>query len=268
MLPPFRLARPDTLDEALEAIGDDSVPYCGGTELLLAMRAGLTRPDVLVDVKRLTELTGIRVDDGHLVIGAAERHMDVAAHPLVARRAPMLAAVEHAVGNARVRAQGSIGGNLCFAEPKSDVGTALIAFGASVRLASPAGRREVAVADLLAGPYWADKEPDELLLDIRVPLPGGSTVATYLKYQTMERPTVGVALVHDPDAGWVRLAVGAVGEVPTAWTFGAPAEIDPDAVAREIDPTPDLTGSERYKRHITGVYVRRALADLATKGAR
>ena len=267
MLPPFRLARPETLDEALDAIGDDAVPYCGGTELLLAMRAGLHRPDALVDVKRLTALTGIRVEDDHLVVGAAERHMDVAAHPDVLRRLPMLAAVERAVGNARVRAQGSIGGNLCFAEPKSDVGTALIAFGATVRLASPAGGREIAVADLIAGPYWADKEPDELMVDVRVPLPPPSLVATYLKYQTMERPTVGVALTHDPEAGAARLVIGAVGEVPMAWTFPGPADIDPDAIAREIDPTPDLTGSERYKRHITGVYVRRAVDALATRGS-
>lgn len=266
MLPPFRLARPETLDEALDAIGDDAVPYCGGTELLLAMRAGLHRPDALVDVKRLTELAGIRVEEGHLVIGATERHMDVAAHPLVRRHVPMLAAVERAVGNARVRAQGSVGGNLCFAEPKSDVGTALIALGATARLASPTGRREVAVQDLIAGPYWADKEPDELLLDVRVPVPPPTLVATYLKYQTMERPTVGVALTHDPDAGTARLVVGAVGEVPMAWDLTGPDDIDPDVIAREIDPTPDLTGSERYKRHITGVYVRRAVEALATRG--
>ena len=121
MLPPFRLARPETLDEALDALGEDQVAYCGGTELLLAMGAGLTRPDVLVDVKRLPELAGIRLDGDHLVIGATERHADVATHPLVRRHAPMLSAVERAVGNARVRSQGSVGGNLCFAEPKSDV---------------------------------------------------------------------------------------------------------------------------------------------------
>jgi carbon-monoxide dehydrogenase medium subunit len=221
---------------------------------------------VLVDVKRLPELSGIRVEAGHVVIGAAERHMDVAAHPDVRRHLPMLAAVERSVGNARVRAQGSVGGNLCFAEPKSDVGTALIAYGATVRLASPTGRREIAVADLVAGPYWADKETDELLLDVRVPVPNASTTATYLKYQTMERPTVGVALAHDPEAGTARLVVGAVGEVPIVWDVTGPGDIDPEAIAAEIDPTPDLTGSERYKRHITGVYVRRAVEALTTRG--
>jgi carbon-monoxide dehydrogenase medium subunit len=266
MLPPFRLARPETLDEALEAISEDSVPYCGGTELLLAMRAGLHRPDVLVDVKRLPELTGIRREGDQLVLGAAERHMDVAADPLVQEHLPMLASVEHAVGNARVRAQGSVGGNLCFAEPKSDVGTALIALQAVVTLASSRGRREVSVEEFIAGPYYADKEPDELLLDVRVPVGGPQVRATYVKFQTMERPTIGVALAHAPEAGECRLVVGAVGEMPTAWTFGSPEEVDADEIAAEIDPTPDLTGSERYKRHITGVYVRRALGALARVG--
>jgi aerobic carbon-monoxide dehydrogenase medium subunit len=266
MLPPFRLARPETLDEALEAIGEDQVPYCGGTELLLAMRAGLHRPDALVDVKRLPELAGIRQDGDHLVIGATERHMDVAADPLVRRHLPMFCDVEHAVGNARVRAQGSVGGNLCFAEPKSDVATALIALRAAVTLVSPRGRREVPVEQFIAGPYYADKEPDELLVNVRVPVGGPRVNATYVKFQIMERPTLGVALAHAPEAGDCRLVVGAVGEMPTLWTFGAPEEIDADAVAAEVDPTPDLTGSERYKRHITGVYVRRALDALTRVG--
>lgn len=266
MLPPFRLIRPDTLDQAHEAIGDDAVPYCGGTELLLAMRAGLHRPDVLVDVKRLPELSGIRRDGDHVVIGATERHVDVAADPLVRRHLPMLSRVEHAVGNARVRAQGSIGGNLCFAEPKSDVATALMALQAVLTVVSPRGRREVSVEDFIAGPYYADREADELLVDIRIPVGEPQVRAAYVKFQIMERPTVGVAVAHSPEGGECRLVVGAVGEVPTVWTFGAPEDIDPDAVAAEVDPTPDLTGSERYKRHITGVYVRRAIHALAELG--
>jgi carbon-monoxide dehydrogenase medium subunit len=267
MLPPFRLARPESLDQALEAIGEDAVPYCGGTELLLAMRAGLHQPDALVDVKRLPELAGIRQDGDHLVIGATERHMDIAADPLVRRHLPMLRRVEHAVGNARVRAQGSMGGNLCFAEPKSDVATALMALQAVLTLVSPRGRREVAVEDFIAGPYYADREPDELLVDIRVPVGGPEVRATYVKFQVMERPTLGVAVTHVPDTGDCRVVVGAVGEVPAVWTFPSPDEVDVPTIVREVDPTPDLTGSERYKRHITDVYVRRALDALATVGS-
>lgn len=263
MLPSFRLARPRDLAEALDAIGDEKVPYCGGTELLLAMRAGLHRPETLVDLKKVAELSGVRREGDSVVIGAVERHMDLAVNPLLREHLPMLAKVEGGVGNARVRAQGSIGGNLCFAEPKSDVATALVAYGAEVTLAGPGGRRRtVAVEDFVAGPYWADKEPDELLVDIRVPIPAALTRAVYLKYQISERPTVGVALSYDPQ-GTCRLVIGAVGEVQMLWTFGDPAEIDPDAVAEQLDPTPDLTGSDRYKRHVAATYVRRAVHAMA-----
>jgi carbon-monoxide dehydrogenase medium subunit len=261
-LPPFGLVRPTSLNEALQALGEEQVAYCGGTELLLAMRAGLHRPSTLVDLKQLPELSGILVEGDHLVVGATACHMDIAADPLVRRHAPLLADVERAVGNARVRAQGSIGGNLCFAEPKSDVATALIALQASVVLASTQGQRQLAVEDFIVGPYYADKEPDELLVNVRIPLPGPDFRAVYLKYQTMERPTLGVALAHDPGRRECRLAVGAVGEQPMSWTFREPVEVDAARIAEEIDPTPDLTGSERYKRHITEVYVRRALEAL------
>jgi carbon-monoxide dehydrogenase medium subunit len=263
MLPAFRLARPRTLDEALDVIGEEKVPYCGGTELLVAMRAGLHRPEALVDLKRIAELGGIKQDGDAVVIGSTERHMDLAAQPLLHRHLPMLAKVESAVGNARVRAQGSIGGNLCFAEPRSDVATALVGYAALVRLIGPGGRvRELAVEDFVAGPYWADKEPDELLVEVRVPIPAQTTKAVYLKYQTSERPTVGVALTYHGDTG-CRLVVGAVGEVQMLFTFGDPAEIDPEAVAAELDPTPDLTGSDRYKRHVAATYIRRAVHALA-----
>lgn len=260
-LPPFALRRPATLDEALRELSEDSVPYCGGTELLLAMRAGLHRPDALVDLKRIPELAGVRVEDGVLVIGATERHADLAAHPVLQERLPVFARMEKHIGNARVRSQGSIGGNLCFAEPKSDVATVLMALGASVTLAGPGDRRTVSVEEFVAGPYYAEKEPDELLVDVRIPLRDGLRGA-YVKFQTMERPTVGVAVLADDAAGWYRLGVGAVGEVPLAWSFGSLGEIDADEVAGWIDPTPDLSGSEEYKRHVTAVYVRRALAKL------
>jgi len=262
MLPPFRLCRPSNLAEALDVIGEEKVPYCGGTELLLAMRAGLHRPETLVDIKQIIELAGVRVEEGAVVIGGIERHMDLAVHPVVREHLPMLAKVEGGVGNARVRAQGSIGGNLCFAEPKSDIATALVAYGGEVTLAGPNGRRTVPVAEFVAGPYFADKEPDELLVDIRVPLPDSGTRAVYLKYQVTERPTVGVALLNGRSEGSCRLVVGAVGEVQTLWTYDDPSQIEPDAVAAELDPTPDLTGSERYKRHVAGVFIRRAIDAL------
>ncbi|MCW2881537.1 MAG: hypothetical protein JWQ95_5637 [Sphaerisporangium sp.] len=261
MLPRFDLLRPTTVAEAVGCLSEESVPYCGGTELLLAMRAGLYRPSALVDIKRVPELRGIRLRDGVLSIGAATSHRVVALDALVRGQLPMLATVEQGVGNARVRAQGSVGGNLCFAEPKSDLATALVAYEASVSLTSAGGTREVLVSELIQGAYFADKEPDELLVSIEIPLPGDHD-AVYLKYQTMERPTVGVAVMNDRSGRRCRVVVGAVGEVPVVWEGTDPSEVVPDEIAELVDPVVDLTGSARYKRHVTAVYVRRALRAL------
>jgi carbon-monoxide dehydrogenase medium subunit len=258
----FALMRPTTVAEAVECLSEDAVPYCGGTELLLAMRAGLHRPGALVDIKRITDLRGVQRTDGTVRIGATTTHAALAADPVVREHLPMLAGVEQAVGNARVRAQGSIAGNLCFAEPKSDVGAALVALRANVMLSSPRGEREIPVEDLLKGAYFADREPDELLVHIDVPVAPGRR-AVYLKYQTAERPTAGVAVVHE--SGHCRIVVGAVGEVPYVWDGADPEDADADAIAAGVDPITDLTGSERYKRHVTEVYVRRALTALTRR---
>lgn len=260
-LPPFSLLRPSTVAEALEALSEESLAYCGGTELLLAMRAGLQRPTTLVDIKRLPELSGIMVEDTCLVVGATVTHAEVVDHALVRQHVPMFAEMESAIGNARVRAQGSVGGNLCFGEPKSDVATALIALGASVSLvAADGGQRSSSVEDFIVGPYATNRKAAELLTAVRIPLRTRQQ-AVYAKYQTRERPTLGVAVASTE--GRCRLVVGAVGETPMSWTFEDLRDIVPEEVAAQIDPVPDLTGSVRYMRQITTVYVRKAVQELA-----
>src|SRR5262245_27128961 len=121
------------------------MPYAGGTEVLVAMRAGLLRAPVLVDLKRLPELAAVEAARGTLRIGAIATHEAVAGHAAVAKAHPMLASVLRLVGNARVRAQGTLGGNVCFAEPRSDVATALVAIGATVVLQFTRGERSLPV---------------------------------------------------------------------------------------------------------------------------
>lgn len=254
MLPTFRLHRPSNLPEALELIDEEAVPYCGGTELLLAMKVGLLRPRALVDLKAVGELGGLeRAGHGGLRVGAAVCHDAVASSALVRETLPVLADVALHVGNPRVRAQGTIGGNLCFAEPKSDLAPILIALDASVELVGPAGTRTLAVADFIEGPYWTARAEEELLTAISIPAPAPGV---YVKYQTMERPTLGVA-VSRLEAGY-RLVVGAACEVPMV--FDVPSlDLDAADLAAGIDFIADLTGSEEYKRHVTSVYIRRAI---------
>lgn len=261
MLPAFALIRPDSVQSAVAELGDEAIPYCGGTELLLAMRSGLLFPKVLVDLKAIPELTGVETDGGQLLIGATVSHAQLVRHPLIARHAPFLADVERQVGNPRVRAQGSVGGNLCFGEPRSDLLTALIALRASVLLQGRDQPREVAVADFLQAPYTPDRRDDELLVHIAVPLPL-PPVAVYRKYQITERPTVAVAMAGDDSAA--RIVVGAAGELPV-YRDGPPAGVDVGELAAALDPVADVSGSEEYKRSMAEVYVRRAMADFQAK---
>jgi carbon-monoxide dehydrogenase medium subunit len=259
-LPPFALHRPSTTAEAVALLDEDSLAYSGGTELLMAMRMGLIRPTALVDLKRIDELNTITVVDGTLRIGAGASHDRIAGDPFVAQHAALLAAAERLVGNARVRAQGSIGGNICFAEPRSDVATVLVALDASLVLRGESAERAVPAAEFFLGPYWTARDPGELLTAVSIPLP--APVGVYVKFQTVERPTVAVAAVRLVGGG-CRIVVGAVGDLPVAADYAEPADVDPAALAERVEPVSDLTGSERYKRHVTEVFVRRAAVELA-----
>lgn len=263
VLPSFSLTHPTTLAEALEAISLDALPYVGGTELLMAMRMGLLHPAALVDLKRIPELRSISRENGSLSIGAAASHAETASHPLVRESAPLLPSMLQRVGNARVRAMGTLGGNLCFAEPKSDVASVLIALGAEVVLRSSSRERTLPVEEFLMGAYTTVREPQELLVRIRVPLQPARR-GVYLKYQTMERPTLGVAAVAWEEDGQSRhrIVVGAVSERPVSFDGNGSDELSPDDIANAIEPIPDLTGSADYKRHVTAVFVRRALEQL------
>jgi carbon-monoxide dehydrogenase medium subunit len=115
------------------------------------------------------------------------------------------------------------------------------------------------VPDFVLGAFYADRTPREILVEVVVPLP--APIGVYRKYQTLERPTVVVALVHRA-AGGYRAVVGAVAEVPLVVDVATLDDIDAEEIAERIDPIADLTGQEDYKRHVTKVYVERAVAAL------
>jgi carbon-monoxide dehydrogenase medium subunit len=260
MLPDFELHRPTSLVDAVGLLDWDRVGYAGGTELVPALRLGLRRPDVLVDLKRLPELAGIEVvDDDVLAVGALTTHRQLAVDADARRLVPLLAEVVAHVGNVRVRSTGTVGGNLAFAEPRSDLATACIALDATVEIASSGGRRRtIAVDDLLVGAYETALGPDELLVRLLVPAQR-SRDARYWKLQTMERPTLGVAIV--PDGEEAIVVVGAATERParTALPLGDGGARAIDAFCAELDLIDDLTGSADYKRAVLVHHLRREL---------
>ena len=285
MLQPFRLHEPTTPEEAsrtLSDLGEDAGVYAGGTELLLAMKQGLLRYPHLVNIKPIgLDHIGYDHDARCLRIGATATHRSVEHSPIVRSRFPMIAEMEARVANVRVRATGTLGGNLCFAEPHSDVATALLLHDAAVEIHGEAGRRRVPLAEFLVDAYTTSLRPGDVVLQIEVPaLPAGAG-ACYRKVAFLERPSVGVgtALVPGSDGGSVaeaRVAVGCVGPTPfrvpeaEAVLRGAPlAEAAFQAAVGEAaqallarcDPAGDLYGSRAYKRHLAAVLARRTAAE-------
>jgi carbon-monoxide dehydrogenase medium subunit len=272
----FELHRPHTVAAAARLrveLGESAALYAGGTELVLAMKLGVLAYDHLIDVKRIEALHGISREDGTLRIGAAVTHRAIETDP----RVPVaLAELTRNVANVRVRAAGTLAGNLAFAEPHADPPALLIALGARVRLASPDAQRELTLEEFIAGPYETELGADELIEAVLVPV-HDDVRAAYRKFQVLERPAVGVAAVgrieHGVFAEAPTVVVGAVDErpvrVPSDELAGAACD-DPGALealaaaARAaVDPVDDLSGSAEYKRHLTGVLAQRTVRALA-----
>jgi aerobic carbon-monoxide dehydrogenase medium subunit len=286
-LPPFELHRPGSVEEAsrlLEELGDDAVVYSGGTELLLLMKLGFADHPHLVDVKRIAELRRVGVSDDVLEVGAAVTHREVERSPVVRERWPAFASMERHVGNLRVRVMGTIGGNVCFADPHSDPATFLLATGGSLvcrRGAGPA--RELSVEDFVEGPYRTALEAGELVTAVRVPHPGADASIAHEKMSLHERPAVTVtclARVEDGQVSSARVAVGSVGVRPqlaldagAALVGGSAGELDArvpmaaEAAAETADPVEDANGSVEYKRQLVRVLVARC-ARAAVERAR
>lgn len=258
MIPAIAVARPTSLNDAASLLDDDCSLYCGGTELLLAMRMGLLAPSKLVDLKRIDRLRQIELGDDTLRVGAACTHAQLVRDQQVRAAVPLLAQIESSVGNPRVRTQGSIGGNICFAEPKSDVIAGLIALEATVTLYSLPGTRTMPVSEFIVGAYETRRGDREIVECIDIPTNGRPGV--HLKYQTMERPTVSVVISSHSNG--IRVVIGAAGDVPVWSDASERTELDIDELISRLDPIEDLSGSGDYKRHVARVYVNRALAEF------
>jgi len=278
VLKPFRLLQPSSAVEAsqeLLRLGDQAKVYAGGVELLLLLRHGLTEAEYLVDVKRIPGMRDLGWNGQRLTIGACVTHRTLEDLEEVRTRAPLLAEAERHVGNIRVRTQGTIGGNLCFADPHADPGTALLVHEATVSVTGLNGEREMPLAEFFRGTYEVALEEGELLSAVHVPpLPAGWRSAFH-RSERFYRPTLNVAAAvggGDSQLGDVRLAVGCVGPralrledleqrlrgLPMADALRVVGE-SAAYLEDRLEPVGDLLGSAEYKIHITKVLIGRAL---------
>ncbi len=264
--------------------GEDAGLYAGGTELLLAMKHSALNYRHLIDLKVVPGLNSIELRDGFLEIGATSTHRSIERSAVVQQHQPALAEMESQVANVRVRATGTLGGNLCFAEPHSDPATLLLVLGGTVRAESTAGVREISAGELIAGAYASNLQPGEILTKIKIPTAKTSHRVGYMKFQIQERPTLGLGLwLETPDNGYTftsaRVAVGCVCPFPTRgaeaekFLTGPREQVEKhlpdaaDALADTADLVDDHEGSAEYKRHLIHVFLRRVFERAIGKPA-
>ena len=286
-LTPFELHRPRTIEEAtalLTELGPDALPYCGGTELLLVAKLGFTEFSHLIDLKGIEELSGIEAN-GELRIGAITTHRQLERSALVRERWPSLAEMERHVANIRVRNVGTIGGNLCFADPHSDPATYLIAAGGSVTVrGGGSGARRLPAEVFTRGPYETALAPGELLVAVHVPPLATGSVLVHRKMSFHERPAITVAAnvtVRDGTIAAARVAVGSIGVAAQRLTAAEEclreldasdlrtAQLGPclELAGREAAPVADANGSIEYKRQLVRVMVERCLREALAQAS-
>jgi carbon-monoxide dehydrogenase medium subunit len=283
----FEYTRPDTLEEALRILArrdPGTRVISGGQSLLPLLKLRLAEVDTLVDIGRLPELHGIREGrDGGVIVGSAVTYREVLESPLVAERAPLLAAVIRDIGDVQVRNRGTLGGAVAHADPASDIPAAVLALDATIAIRSHEGQRAGPADGFFRGAFETALRPTDLIVEIRIPhQPDG----TGWGWQQLTQPAsgyslVGVAAVIVPEAGRIgraRVAVTGVGEIAyrareveahLVGSDGSPS-IVAAAAERATDGqsvNSDIHADAEYRASVATVMVRRALeAALARAG--
>lgn len=275
-----RFAAPATLGDALSILAADAAarPVAGGTDLVVAARQGRRPlPESIVAIDRIAELTGSRVDEDGLVLGALTSHAWLAAADEIGRRWTALADAAAIVGSPATRSTGTVGGNLMNASPAAETTAPFIVFDATATLASVGGERSIAVADLAAGPGRTIAAAVELLTTVRLQALPTGTGSAYIRLEyrrAMEIAVVGAAvvvtLVGDGTISAARVALNAV--APTvvrapaaeAALVGRPGDHDAaraagSAAAAAATPISDVRASADYRRAMLDVVVRRTV---------
>ena len=274
----FDYARPESLAAALAILGEgtDSRILAGGQSLVPMMNTRLARPARIVDINRLTELNYIREEGDAIVVGALARHADVMASPLVHQHLPIVAAAYKWVAHAAVRNRGTLCGNLCHADPASEMPAIMMALGATMTLSKASGERTVAATDFFTGLYETLTADDELLKEVRIPKTGAGTgwgfeevsmrrgdfawaaVAATLRLENgaIAAPAIAVSGVGDRAVRLTAAEAALAGSVPSADTFNRVAA---DA-ASALDPPRTAAVDAQYRRDLVASLLPRVIS--------
>ena len=287
MLRRFNLDEPESLQEVsslLSRYGERGKILAGGTELLLAMKQGVLRYEHLINIKKIPGLDQIRYEEkeGRLTIGTLVTHRTLEKSDLIKERFPLIVEMERQIANIRVRTQGTIGGNLCWADPRSDVIILLIALGARVKAVSSDGERVIPLEDFLIGYYETVLREDEILTEIEIPGMASDSKGAYLRFTRGERPIVGVAVVLTFGSGGEKIkdAVISLGcDNPPLRARAAEECMRENAVSevlanlkrpgevasKDLDLKDDFHASAWYKREMVQVMVQQAIKEVCDR---
>jgi aerobic carbon-monoxide dehydrogenase medium subunit len=282
----IRYLAPHTLDEAIGAFaaaGSAARILAGGTDLLVQMRAGIVRPGLIVDIKKIAELTAIEeTADGGFRIGAAVSGMALSEHPRFRKVWPGVLEAINLIGSKQVQGRASAGGNLCNGSPAGDSVPAMVAAAAIVTVQGPNGRREIKVEQFPAGPGRTHLQPGEILISFALPpRPPGSSDA-YLRMiprTEMDIAVVGCGVsltLKDGVCTAARVGLGAV--APTVLLVEPAADaligsrLDDAALAKAAAacsaacrPIDDKRGTIVYRTKVAGVLLKRTAAIAAKR---
>jgi carbon-monoxide dehydrogenase medium subunit len=272
----FDYVRAGSVDEALSLLagaGEDAKLLAGGHSLLPLMKLRLASPSVLVDIGRLSELSYVRETPDHVAVGALTRHRDLEIDPVLAEHVPLLAHVAGRVGDPQVRHRGTVGGSVSHGDPASDLPAALLALDATYVLRGPDSERAVRAEDFHLGFLETALQPDELMVEIRVPKsPGARWSFKKFNKRSQDWAIVGVAAVRNGAAdGATKVTLVNMGPTPlragaveAAIASGASASDAAQRAADSTDPSSDLNASAEFRRHLARVLVRRALEEVGS----
>jgi len=280
--PPFAYARARNLAEVFELLaahGDGAKLLAGGQSLIATLNMRLSSPQLLIDITRLTQLSGIEVRDGRVRIGALTTHAEIERSPEIRKHLPLLAQAAPHIAHAAIRNVGTFGGSIALADPAAEWPACCVALDAQFVIAGKTGARRVAARDFFRGLYATALRPDEVLTHIEIAVPGPEYRSAFveLAQRRGDYAIAGLAAIAKRAGGALtdlRLAYLGVGPTPLlargamAAMEGKRAAADTiaaamKALAKDIDPAPDLYSSAATKMQLARVLTGRALAALA-----
>jgi carbon-monoxide dehydrogenase medium subunit len=273
----FDYLAPNTLDEALDALGDDAKVMAGGMSLIPLMKMRLFSPGLVVDIGRIPGLDAVEDKGDHIEIGALVRHATTSSHDLVLANAAALATAASLTGDVQVRNRGTTCGALAHADVAADQPAGAIACGAVIVAQSRSGMREIPASEFFVDSLTSALQPDEILTAIRIPKVGPGQASAYDKLGRRgghsDYAVAGAAAWVKKTNGSIedaRVAVTGVGTRPHLASGVAEALIGTggsekaikaaaEKAVDEVTVLEDLYGSEEYKTHLAKVYVARAV---------